>query len=167
MTDLYNDTCVLCGFLMDDHTVLTNKFKISGRVTMKPIGWQCPEKKVEEVHTEKTLHKVAESLREIGLTEAMILDGITAMQNRGVLFRERDKDDPTPNLVRNNTIEPKSVVDLKLEDKDLASSVYTAISAASVCWEHMENTGVFQIDQARDIAEQLILRVYEIGRIYE
>ena len=38
----------------------------------------------------------------------------------------------------------------------IEQAVYQAIGAASVCWESMAGTGVFQDDQARDIAVSLL-----------
>lgn len=47
--------------------------------------------KGSETHTEETLFKVAIGLREAGLDEDAIRDAIRAMQNNGILFRERVK----------------------------------------------------------------------------
>lgn len=44
-----------------------------------------------ETHTEDTLPKVSAGLREAGLDEDSIRDAISAMQNNGILFRERVK----------------------------------------------------------------------------
>jgi len=38
----------------------------------------------------------------------------------------------------------------------LEFAVHQAVGAASVCWESMENTGVFQEDKARDVAQALL-----------
>lgn len=40
---------------------------------------------------EQTLFKVSCGLREAGLTETQVVDAISAMQNNGVLFRERSR----------------------------------------------------------------------------
>ena len=56
-------------------------------------------------------------------------------------------------------------LNLDLEDKHIEEAVYTALGAASVCWEKMEGTGVFQDDRARAIGEQLMSRINnELGR---
>ena len=36
------------------------------------------------------------------------------------------------------------------------SAVFQAIGAASVCWENMEGTGIFESDRAKKIAEALL-----------
>jgi hypothetical protein len=41
------------------------------------------------VHDETTLHKVLDALAECGIVHQAAADVITAMQNRGILFRER------------------------------------------------------------------------------
>lgn len=38
----------------------------------------------------------------------------------------------------------------------LSSAVHQAIGAASVCWENMEGTGIFQEARAREIADALL-----------
>ena len=40
--------------------------------------------------------------------------------------------------------------------KDLHEAVHLAVGAASVCWEDMSGTGVFQDDHARVVAQALI-----------
>lgn len=40
--------------------------------------------------------------------------------------------------------------------KNLWEAVYQSVGAASVCWENMSGTGVFQESDARDVAENLI-----------
>lgn len=42
------------------------------------------------------------------------------------------------------------------DPEDLTAAVYQAVGAASVCWETMEGTGVFQEAQARNVAEDLL-----------
>ncbi len=46
----------------------------------------------------------------------------------------------------------------------LKSAVYQAIGAASTCWESLENTGVFQDDYAREIAEALLNKIEQATR---
>lgn len=41
----------------------------------------------------------------------------------------------------------------------LEESVYQAVGAASTCWESMEGTGIFQDDQAREIASTLMGKI--------
>lgn len=41
----------------------------------------------------------------------------------------------------------------------LEAAVFQAVGAASVCWESMEGTGVFQDDRARAIAEALLVLI--------
>lgn len=41
-------------------------------------------------------------------------------------------------------------------DVDLEEAVYAALGAASVCWESMAGTGVFQSDEASAIGEELV-----------
>jgi len=43
-------------------------------------------------HTDDTMQKVYQSLRAIGLTDTQIIDAVTEMQNRGIYFREADRD---------------------------------------------------------------------------
>lgn len=38
----------------------------------------------------------------------------------------------------------------------LESAVFQALGAASVCWESMEGTGIFQSDRAKEIGEALL-----------
>lgn len=122
---------------------------------------------IETGHSEATLFKVAAGLRNAGASEDEITNYISAMQRQGVLFRERVPENPAPYFVRDEDPEVKSIVELKLRDKSLEQAVYECIGAASVCWEHMEGSGVFQDDRARDIAEQLLHRIREAGPIYE
>jgi hypothetical protein len=42
-----------------------------------------------ETHSEETLFKVARALRSLDMTDEFITDAISAMQNAGILFRER------------------------------------------------------------------------------
>lgn len=60
---------------------------------MEPRHWQAapPSKKMQEEvgFTEATLFKVYEALRKSGLSEDQVRDGISEMQNAGILFRER------------------------------------------------------------------------------
>lgn len=48
-----------------------------------------PLDKSYETYTEDTLAKVRVALREMGVTEEIIPDIISSMQNHGILFRER------------------------------------------------------------------------------
>lgn len=43
------------------------------------------------------------------------------------------------------------------EPEDRASAVFQALGAASVCWEHMSGTGIFDSDRARQIGEALLV----------
>lgn len=38
----------------------------------------------------------------------------------------------------------------------LSAAVFQALGAASVCWEHMEGTGIFQSDRAKAIGDELV-----------
>jgi hypothetical protein len=40
--------------------------------------------------------------------------------------------------------------------ENLEEAVFQALGAASVCWESMEGTGVFQSDRAKQIGEELL-----------
>jgi len=40
--------------------------------------------------------------------------------------------------------------------KTSQEAVFQAIGAASVCWEHMDGTGVFDSDKAKEIGEELM-----------
>ena len=42
-----------------------------------------------ESYSDETLIKVADGLKEAGLSPEKVTDAISAMQNRGILFRER------------------------------------------------------------------------------
>lgn len=44
---------------------------------------------------------------------------------------------------------------------DLESYVYQALGAASVCWESMDGTGVFNSDRALEIGKSLISKIRE------
>lgn len=46
----------------------------------------------EKLRYDETMHKVFEALRENDIDDAKILDIITSMQNRGILFRENSRD---------------------------------------------------------------------------
>lgn len=41
----------------------------------------------------------------------------------------------------------------------LESAVFQALGAASVCWESMAGTGVFDSDQAKEIGEALLAEI--------
>lgn len=48
-------TCPLCNLSWDYHTVITKQVKMAGgRIGIKPIGWNCPERttKKEEVQVD-------------------------------------------------------------------------------------------------------------------
>lgn len=45
--------------------------------------------------------------------------------------------------------------------EDLESAVFSALGAASVCWDSMENTGVFHSDRASQIGDELIEYIKE------
>lgn len=45
------------------------------------------------------------------------------------------------------------------EPLTLETAVFEAIGAASVCWENMTGTGVFQDGRARAIGETLVARI--------
>lgn len=62
--------------------------------------------------------------------------------------------------------EVKGIIDMDFKTKSLETAVYEAIGAASVCWENMSGTGIFQEDRARDIAEQLLHRIMQAQPIY-
>ena len=42
------------------------------------------------------------------------------------------------------------------EDMSLETVVFTALGAASVCWENMEGTGVFDDRRAKEIGDELV-----------
>lgn len=42
------------------------------------------------------------------------------------------------------------------ETPTLTAAVYQAVGAASVCWENMSGTGVFDDVRAREVAERLL-----------
>jgi hypothetical protein len=47
------------------------------------------------------------------------------------------------------------------EQPNIESAVYQALGAASMCWEDMSQTGVFQSDEATRIAEGLLRFIAE------
>lgn len=49
------------------------------------------------------------------------------------------------------------------KDSSLDSKVYQAIGAASVCWESIHGTGVFQDQHAKAIADALIKEIKDYG----
>jgi hypothetical protein len=49
--------------------------------------WENEEEN-KEYHTEETLEKTYEALKESGLTETQAFDAVRTMQNAGILFRE-------------------------------------------------------------------------------
>lgn len=48
---------------------------------------------------------------------------------------------------------------MEFEGKTLETCVYEALGAASVCWEPMDGSGVFQSERAQAIGEQLLERI--------
>ena len=50
-----------------------------------------PEDKSYETYTEDTLDKVSVALREAGVSDRLITEAISMMQNYGILFRENVK----------------------------------------------------------------------------
>lgn len=52
-------------------------------------NWETTKRK-ELVATEQTMVKVFGSLKKLGLSDEMALNAINAMQNEGILFRERE-----------------------------------------------------------------------------
>jgi hypothetical protein len=55
--------------------------------------------------------------------------------------------------------------DLKFDKLTLEEAVYQALGAASVCWENMEDAGVFDSDRAKMIGDQLMDRIEQELRI--
>lgn len=47
----------------------------------------------------------------------------------------------------------------RYEGFTIESAVHQALGAASVCWENMSGTGVFQSDRAVEIAEALLSEI--------
>lgn len=45
--------------------------------------------------------------------------------------------------------------------ESLKEAVYQAVGAASVCWDDMEHAGVFQEQQATEVAEDLLSWIRE------
>jgi hypothetical protein len=55
--------------------------------------------------------------------------------------------------------------DYKIENgTSLEEAVFTALGAASVCWEFMEGTGEFQSVRAKNIGEELVAAIRD-GRV--
>jgi hypothetical protein len=50
------------------------------------------------------------------------------------------------------------------EEVDLESAVYQALGAASVCWESLEYSGVFDSNRAAAVGRALINKVKELAR---
>lgn len=48
----------------------------------------------------------------------------------------------------------------------LESIVYQAVGAASMCWEHVENAGIFQDDKAKEVSEALLKALEKLDREY-
>lgn len=44
-----------------------------------------------------------------------------------------------------------------------ADAVFQAIGAASVCWEHLEGTGIFDSTRAKAIGDALLAKLVEFG----
>lgn len=49
-----------------------------------------------------------------------------------------------------------TVMDYRPGITTLETAVFEALGAASVCWENMSGTGVFQSDRAKQIGEELV-----------
>lgn len=47
----------------------------------------------------------------------------------------------------------------------LESAVFQALGAASVCWESLEGTGIFDSDRAREIGERLLEVINSQGKV--
>lgn len=63
------------------------------------------------------------------------------------------------------TIEPKILPTLnelreKGESDPEASLIFQALGAASVCWERMEGTGLFDSDRAKRIGDELLFELH-------
>lgn len=61
------------------------------------------------------------------------------------------------------TDHPQTAAEAILVAKSMDEAVHLAVGAASVCWESMEGTGVFQDDRAREIAEALLERIKDLA----
>lgn len=48
---------------------------------------------------------------------------------------------------------------------DVTSLIYQLVGAGSVCWEHMEFTGIFQDQRAVQVAEMALKRLHEIADV--
>lgn len=103
----------------------------------------------ELYYDENTLNKVREVLRKNGYLAIEIPGVMLDFQNAGILFRERQ---PYP--------------DLEFSSMDLEQAVFTALGAASSCWENLEGAGVFESDRCKNIGDQLIARIRQAQPIY-
>ena len=45
--------------------------------------------------------------------------------------------------------------------------MFTALGAASACWENMTKTGTFQSERAREIGIALLERIADVGMLHE
>lgn len=55
----------------------------------------------------------------------------------------------------------EEAIDLELKDMELQEAVFTALGAASMCWQHIDRAGIFDSTRARLIGEQLALRIFQ------
>lgn len=64
-------------------------------------------------------------------------------------------------------IDPKCVTDLPYTETALRTAVFEAVGAASVCWENMSGTGVFDDRRACEIGEALVAEILDLTRLGE
>lgn len=65
---------------------------------------------------------------------------------------------------------PESVITERIFDwtvaTDIETAVFEALGAASVCWESMEGTGVFNSTRCKQIGDELVEYFRSKGPIY-
>lgn len=93
------------------------------------------------------------------------------------IFRTDNIEDNTMTIVAETKVGVRMCKDVnleKLEEKILnltvatpiEDAVFQALGAASVCWEKMDNTGIFDSDRCKKIGEELIEYFNSKGPIY-
>lgn len=99
-------------------------------------------------HNEDTLKKVYQVLIKDGHhTQSEASDLVGAMQNAGILFREKGPD------------QVKQVLELGLEDLPLSEAVGICLGAVSACWEDLAHAGTFESTKASEIMNKLMARI--------
>jgi hypothetical protein len=101
----------------------------------------------ELIHTDDTIQKVFRGMKRVGLTDRQVIDAVHAMQANGVYFREAKPEGEHERILPDYPY---------VLEHEMMEAIFVALGAASMCWESMEKTGIFNSRRAQQIGDELM-----------